>query len=97
MRTVTIAEKYVEGLRKAYFDNNAKGAWKHFENVIGGNYQSLAKVYIKTKRFLKKMLSSRSRKGYVTWKAIERIKEKSPILRPYIKIPYTEFKKYVML
>jgi hypothetical protein len=64
---------------------------------MGGNYQSLVKIYNKTKWFLKKMLSSRSRKGNVTWELFDKIMKKYPILRPYIKIPYSEFKKHAML
>jgi len=64
---------------------------------MGGNYQSLTKVYNLAKLYLKKMLSSRSRKGYVTWELFDKIMEKYPILQPYIKIPLTEFKKYAML
>jgi len=64
---------------------------------IGGNFQSLAKVYNLAVSYLKKMLSRRSQKGYVTWELFGKIMEKYPILRPYIKIPYTEFKAYVML
>jgi group II intron reverse transcriptase/maturase len=64
---------------------------------MGGNYQSLAKVYFLAREHLQKMLSKRSRKGYVTWELFEKTMEKHPILRPYIKIPYTEFKVYVML
>ena len=64
---------------------------------MGGNYQSLAKVYYETKRFLKKMLSSRSWKGYITWELFKEIEAKFPILRPYIKVPYTDFKKFAML
>ena len=64
---------------------------------MGGNYQSLRKIYDKTKYFLKKMLSSRSHKGYVTWELFERIMKKYPILRPYVKIPYAEFGKRAML
>jgi hypothetical protein len=64
---------------------------------MGGNSQSLAKLYYIARRFLRKMLSSRCSKGFVTWELFERIMKKHPILRPYIKIPYTEFVKYAML
>jgi len=64
---------------------------------MGGNYQSLAKVYNLAVLYLKKMLSRRSQKGYVTWELFDKIRKKHPILRPYIKIPFTEFKEYVML
>jgi len=64
---------------------------------MGGNYQSLAKLHNQAKLYLRKMLSSRSRKGYVTWELFGKIMEKHPILKPYIKIPFTEFKEYAML
>jgi len=64
---------------------------------VGGNYYALDKVYNCARRFLKKMLSSRSRKGLVTWELFDKIMKKHPILRPYIKIPYSEFKNYAML
>ena len=72
-----------------------KGHYNYYG--MGGNYQSLVKIYNKTKWFLKKMLSSRSWKGNVTWDLFDQIMVKYPILRPYIKIPYTEFTKYAML
>ena len=64
---------------------------------MGGNYQSLHKIYYQAILFLKKMLSSRSWKGHVTWELFNIIIKRHPILRPYIKIPYGDFKKYVML
>jgi hypothetical protein len=30
------AEKYIAGLKKAYFDNNAKETWEHFEKIKHG-------------------------------------------------------------
>jgi group II intron reverse transcriptase/maturase len=72
-----------------------KGHYNYYG--MGGNYQSLAKVYNLAVLYLKKMLSSRSWKGYVTWELFDRIMEKHPISKPYIKIPFTDFKKYVML
>ena len=64
---------------------------------MGGNYQSLAKIYNLAVLYLKKVLGRRNNKGYVTWELYDKIMEKHPIARPYIKIPYTEFKKYVLL
>jgi len=64
---------------------------------MGGNYQALRKVYYLAKTFLRKMLSSRSQKGFITWELFNKIMNKHPILQPYLKIPYTEFKKYAML
>lgn len=31
-----IIEEYINGLKKAYFNNNAKEAWEHFESIIHG-------------------------------------------------------------
>lgn len=31
-----IVEQYIAGLKKAYFDNNAKESWEHFERIIHG-------------------------------------------------------------
>jgi len=72
-----------------------KGHYNYYG--MGGNYRSLVKIYHETKMFLRKMLSSRSQKGHVTWELFDKIMKKYPILRPYIKIPYMEFKSYVML
>ncbi|MBL3658044.1 SMI1/KNR4 family protein [Fulvivirga sediminis] len=32
----TIPEKYIEGLKKAYLENNGREQWEYFENVIHG-------------------------------------------------------------
>jgi len=64
---------------------------------MGGNYQSLAKVYYLAALYMKKALSRRSRKGKITWELFDKIRAKYPILRPVLKIPYTEFKNYAVL
>lgn len=64
---------------------------------MGGNYSCLYKIYNKVKIFWKRMLSSRSWKGHITWELYDRIREKSPILRPVIKISYEDMKRYAML
>jgi hypothetical protein len=64
---------------------------------MSGNFQSLAKVYYLAVLYLKETLSRRSNKGNVTWELFNKIMKKHPILRPSIKIPYTEFKAFVML
>jgi hypothetical protein len=42
-------EKYIIGLKKAYFDNDAKESWEHFENIKHGaskkDIAELKKVY----------------------------------------------------
>jgi len=64
---------------------------------MGGNSRSLSKIYNLAKLYLKKTLNRRSRKGSITWELFDKIMKKHPILQPYLKIPYTEFKNYVML
>ena len=72
-----------------------KGHYNYYG--MGGNYQSLAKLYYLAVVYLKKMLSRRSQKGHITWELFDKIMEKYPISRPYIKIPYRDFKDYAML
>jgi group II intron reverse transcriptase/maturase len=64
---------------------------------MGGNMESLRKVYIKTEKFWWKMLCSRSWKGYITWDKYNELKKSYPILRPKIRIPYTRMQSYAML
>jgi len=83
------------GVQIDRINRTLKGHYNYYG--MGGNYQALAKMYNLAVAYLKKMLSRRSQKGNVTWELFDKIKEKYPISRPYIKIPYTEFKKYAML
>jgi len=83
------------GLQIDRINRTLKGHYNYYG--MGGNYQSLAKLFNLAATYLKKVLSSRSRKGNVTWELFNKIMEKHPIARPYIKIPYTDFRKYVLL
>lgn len=64
---------------------------------MGGNLKSLYKIYNKAENYFKKMLSSRSWKGNVNWDKYREIKEKFPLLRPKISIPFGKMKSYAML
>lgn len=64
---------------------------------MGGNHYSLLKVYIFAKKYWRKMLSSRSRKGKVTWEKFDKLMELFPLLRPKLSIPFSGMAKYVML
>ncbi|WP_246476508.1 hypothetical protein [Salicibibacter cibi] len=64
---------------------------------VAGNFQSLVKVYEATVKYWRKMLSSRSRKGYVTWEKFHELRTLFPLLRPKISIPYRKLKFYAML
>jgi group II intron reverse transcriptase/maturase len=79
----------------ARINRTLKGHYNYYG--MGGNFQSLAKVYNLAVLYLKKTLSRRSQKGNVTWELFYKIIEKHPISRPYIKIPYKEFRNYVVL
>jgi group II intron reverse transcriptase/maturase len=82
-------------VQTARINRTLRGHYNYYG--MGGNFQSLAKVFYKAVQFHKKMLGSRSRKGYITWELYWKIREKHPILRPYIKIPFVKFTEYVML
>ena len=64
---------------------------------MGGNLRSLLKIYYKAEKFWRKMLSSRSWKGYVNWDKFKEIKKTFPILRPKIRIPFERMKSFAML
>src|SRR2546425_1170350 len=57
---------------------------------IAGNIRALQRVHRAAERYWRKMLSSRSWKGEVRWKAFHRVKERFPLLRPKLYLPYTE-------
>lgn len=64
---------------------------------MGGNINSLFKLYNKVENYFKKMLSSRSWKGKINWDKYSKIKEKFPLLRPKLSIPFGKMKAYAML
>ncbi|HEY5586000.1 MAG TPA: hypothetical protein VIK78_16105 [Ruminiclostridium sp.] len=64
---------------------------------MGGNLNSLIQIHDKTEKYWKKMLSSRSWKGYINWSKFMEIKKEFPILRPKIRIPFGKMKSYAML
>lgn len=64
---------------------------------MGGNLKSMYRIYYKAEKYLRKMLSSRSQKSYITWDKFKNIKEKFPLLKPKISIPFREMKSYAIL
>jgi RNA-directed DNA polymerase len=64
---------------------------------IAGNIRALQRVHRAVERYWRKMLSSRSWKGEVRWKAFHRIKERFPLLRPKLYLPYTELQTLAAL
>jgi RNA-directed DNA polymerase len=55
---------------------------------IAGNLRTLRKVHRAVEYYWRKMLSSRSWKGQVWWEKFQRIKERFPLLRPTLHLPY---------
>jgi RNA-directed DNA polymerase len=57
---------------------------------IAGNFRSLQKVHRAVERYWHKMLCSRSWAGRITWDTFHQIKQRQPILRPKLYLPYRE-------
>jgi RNA-directed DNA polymerase len=64
---------------------------------IAGNLRALQKVHRFVMRYWRKMLSSRSRKGYVTWEAFQGISARCPIQQPKLRLPFREFQLLAVL
>jgi hypothetical protein len=60
----------------------------HAYYSVAWNIRALQRVHRAVERDWRKMLSSRSRKGEVRWKAFHRVKERFPLLRPKLYLPY---------
>jgi RNA-directed DNA polymerase len=65
---------------------------------IAGNLRSLLKVYRVTERYWCRMLRSRSRDGgHLTWDDFHQIKERTPIVRPKLRLPYRVLRALAVL
>lgn len=64
---------------------------------IGGNIRTLQKVHRTVERYWRKMLSSRSRKGKVTWDAFQQIKARWPLQQPRLARSYRELQAFAVL
>ena len=64
---------------------------------IAGNFSALHKVHHQVERHWHKMLSSRSRKGFVRWDAFQRIKQRYPLQRPRLMLPYQKLQQLAVL
>jgi len=64
---------------------------------IAGNFRSLQRVHRAVERYWRKMLSSRSRKGRITWEVFHRIKDRYPLQRPKLYLPYRELQANAVL
>jgi len=64
---------------------------------IAGNIRALQRVHRAAERYWRKMLSSRSWQGQIWWKQFQQIKERFPLLRPKLYLPYSELQAIAAL
>ena len=65
---------------------------------IAGNIRALQKVYRAVERYWCKMLRSRSWAGrHLTWEVLGQIKERTPLVRPKLYLPYRELQALAVL
>jgi len=64
---------------------------------IAGNLHALRKVYRYVEYYWRKMLCSRSRAGYIPWPVFHRIRERLPLLRPKLLLPYPKLQALAVL
>jgi hypothetical protein len=64
---------------------------------IAGNLRALQKVHRFVEGYWRKMLCSRSRKGKVPWHVFQRIKERFPLQRPRLVVPYGKLPSFAVL
>jgi hypothetical protein len=64
---------------------------------IAGNARKLRDFWNFTWREWKHSLSTRSQKGWLTWEAFKTLVAQHPLVRPRIRIPYSQMASYVRL
>ena len=64
---------------------------------IAGNFRALQKVRHALEQYWRKMLSSWSRAGGITWEKFQLIKERFPLMRPKPYLPYAKLQSIAML
>ena len=65
---------------------------------VAGNFRSLIKVYEVVGRYWRRMLRSRSRDGgRLSWDGFNQIKERTPLLKPKLRLPYRELQALAVL
>ena len=64
---------------------------------IAGNIRALQRVHRAVEHYWRKMLSSRSWQGQIWWKKFQQIKERFPLLRPKLYLPYSELQAIATL
>jgi len=64
---------------------------------IAGNFRALLRIYRAVECSWRKILGRRSREGAVSWEALHRIKERFPLQRPKLLLPYLELQRLAVL
>lgn len=64
---------------------------------IAGNFRALQKVQHHVERYWRKMLSSRSQKGYMTWDVFNRLKMRYPLPRPKLALSSNALQRCAVL
>lgn len=64
---------------------------------MGGNLTALRKLYRYAQRYWRKMLGTRSQRGYVSWDAFQKIKETFPLRSPRLYVPFGRMKSLAVL
>jgi hypothetical protein len=64
---------------------------------IAGNLRALQKVHRFADHYWRKMLGSRSRKGSIPWEVFHRLKQRLPLRRPRLLLPYRKLQSLAVL
>jgi RNA-directed DNA polymerase len=65
---------------------------------VAGNIRALFQVYRAVERYWRKMLRSRSWAGSrLAWGTFHQIKQRTPLLRPKLRLPYWELQALAVL
>ena len=64
---------------------------------IAGNFMGISRIYRCVERCWKKMLSSRSQKGLVTWETYHGLKTRFGLLRPKLSVSYAKLQGLAIL
>lgn len=89
MRHLSIREQVVN------LNRVLRGHYAYFG--IAGNIRALQKIYRAVERYWHKMLSSRSWKGGVRWRMFHQIRQRVPLMRPKLYLPYRELQSIAVL
>ena len=64
---------------------------------VAGNFRALQRIGHAVERYWRKMLSSRSRKGHISWDVFHQIKARHPSQRPRLRLPHRELQALAVL